>query len=82
MLKFAAMTNKVIKIPPSSEDRKITQTALAGCSCTCYHHNMHTLLYVTLKPSTPRTDTCNQQLSTVMCLPEDALITNQNIWEN
>jgi len=55
MLKFAAMTNKVIKIPPSSEDRKITQTTLAGCSCTCYHHNMHTLLYVTLKPSTPCT---------------------------
>jgi len=33
MLKFAAMTNKVVKIPPLSEDRKITQTTLAGYSC-------------------------------------------------
>ena len=77
------MTNKVIKILPSSEDGKDTQTTLAGCSyTTCYHYNMHTLLYITLKPSTPCTDIHNQQLSTVMCLPEDALTINQNICEN
>ena len=77
MLKFAAMTNEVTKIPPSSEDGKITQTTLAGCSdTTCYQHNMHTLLYVTLKHNIPSIDICNQQMSTVMCLPEDALITN------
>ena len=56
MLKFAAMTNKVVKIPPLSEDRKITQTTLAGYSCKCYYHNMHTLLYVTLKPNNPCID--------------------------
>ena len=83
MLKFVAITNKVIMIPSSSEDRKVTQTTLAGCSCTkCYHHNMHTLLYVTLKPNTSCINICNQQLSNVICLPEDDLIMNKNIWEN
>jgi len=53
MLKFVAMTNKVIKIPSSSENGKVTRITLAGCSyTTCYHHNMHTLLYITLKPNT------------------------------